>query len=76
MSVNSIKSSSSRGENKVKNYWGRIQKCRGRDSNPRLLGAKVVSDPKRSPDYESGAQTKLGYPGLNFTVILFWCGFI
>lgn len=37
--------------------------CRGRASNPRLLGAQALLAPLRSPDYESGALTRLGYPG-------------
>jgi hypothetical protein len=35
--------------------------CRGRDSSPRLLDRGVW--PYCSPDYESGALARLGYPG-------------
>jgi hypothetical protein len=35
--------------------------CRGRDSSPRLLVEGAC--PLQTPDYESGALARLGYPG-------------
>ena len=36
--------------------------CRGRDSSPRLLVEGAC--PLQTPDYESGALARLGYPGI------------
>jgi hypothetical protein len=42
--------------------------CRGWDSSPRLLGTYFLGD--CSPDHESGAIARLGYPGIVFFSIL------